>query len=52
MHLPASWTLERAAALRATVEQALMRAVPGLRVTIQLLPMNVEAYAPDQADPC
>ncbi|MEX8520842.1 MAG: cation diffusion facilitator family transporter [Leptothrix sp. (in: b-proteobacteria)] len=52
MHLPASWTLERAAALRAAVEQALMRAVPGLRVTIQLLPMNVEAYAQDQADPC
>lgn len=44
MHLPASWTLGRAAAARAAVEQALMRAVPGLRTTIQLLPSDVEAH--------
>ena len=30
MHMPADWTLGRAAAVRAEVEQALMRAVPGL----------------------
>jgi hypothetical protein len=38
MHMPATWTLGRAAALRGSVEQALMSAVPGLRATIQLLP--------------
>jgi len=42
MHLPASWTLARAAALRGTVEQALLQDVPGLRVRIELLPSNVE----------
>jgi D-tyrosyl-tRNA(Tyr) deacylase len=30
MHMPASWSLGRAAALRTSVEQALMSAVPGL----------------------
>ncbi|MEO6280936.1 cation diffusion facilitator family transporter [Roseateles sp.] len=45
MHMPASWTLGRAAALRLEVEQALMAAVPGLRASIQLLPMDVEAHA-------
>ncbi len=44
MHLPGQWSLARAAALRAAVEQALMDAVPGLRATIQLLPMDVEAH--------
>ena len=44
MHVPASWTLGRAAALRAQVERALMRDVVGLRTTIQLLPTDVEAY--------
>ena len=39
MHMPPSWTLQRAAALRSSVEQALMSEVPGLRATIQLLPM-------------
>jgi len=43
MHVPASWTLGRAAALRGEVEQALMDEVPGLRASIQLLPSNVEA---------
>ena len=42
MHVPASWTLGRAAALRGEVEQALMREVAGLRASIQLLPSNVE----------
>jgi cation diffusion facilitator family transporter len=42
MHVPASWTLGRAAALRGEVEQALMNEVAGLRASIQLLPSNVE----------
>ena len=50
MHMPASWTLGRAAAVRASVEQALMSAVPGLRATIQLLPSDVEAHFTDQED--
>jgi cation diffusion facilitator family transporter len=50
MHLPASWSLGRAAALRASVEQALMSEVPGLRATIQLLPTDVEAHV-DAAEP-
>lgn len=45
MHLPAAWPLGRAAALRAEVEQALTHAVPGLRVSIQLLPTDVEVPA-------
>ena len=51
MHMPASWTLGRAAALRGSVEQALMSAVPGLRASIQLLPMDVEAHVDDRKDP-
>jgi cation diffusion facilitator family transporter len=50
MHMPASWTLGRAAALRLSVEQALMSAVPGLRASIQLLPSDVEAHAGDERD--
>jgi cation diffusion facilitator family transporter len=50
MHMPAGWTLQRAAALRSSVEQALMSAVPGLRATIQLLPMDVEAHFDDPKD--
>lgn len=50
MHMPASWTLGRAAALRTSVEQALMSAVPGLRATIQLLPSDVEAHFDDPKD--
>ncbi|MBS0338961.1 MAG: cation transporter [Proteobacteria bacterium] len=45
MHVPGDWSLQRAARLRDGVEQALMDAVPGLRVTIQLLPLNMEARA-------
>ncbi len=50
MHMPSSWTLGRAAAVRTSVEQALMSAVPGLRASIQLLPMNVEAHFDDVKD--
>jgi cation diffusion facilitator family transporter len=51
MHMPAGWTLGRAAALRAAVEQALMSAVPGLRASIQLLPMDVEAHFDEPGEP-
>jgi cation diffusion facilitator family transporter len=51
MHMPSSWTLGRAASLRGSVEQALMSAVPGLRASIQLLPMDVEAHFGDEEDP-
>jgi divalent metal cation (Fe/Co/Zn/Cd) transporter len=47
MHMPADWTLGRAAALRTDVEAALMREVPGLRASIQLLPSNVETHFND-----
>ena len=50
MHMPAGWTLGRAAALRTSVEQALMSAVPGLRASIQLLPTDVEAHFDDPKD--
>jgi cation diffusion facilitator family transporter len=50
MHMPATWSLRRAAALRVSVEQALMSAVPGLRATIQLLPMDVEGHFDDPQD--
>jgi cation diffusion facilitator family transporter len=50
MHMPAGWTLGRAAALRTSVEQALIAAVPGLRATIELLPTNVEAQFDDGRD--
>ena len=43
LHMPAHWTLGRAAAVRAEVERALMAAVPGLHASIQLLPNDVEA---------
>lgn len=50
LHMPASWTLGRAAAVRMAVEQALMSAVPGLRASIQLLPSDVEAHFNDEKD--
>jgi cation diffusion facilitator family transporter len=50
MHMPPNWSLQRAAALRSSVEMALMSAVPGLRATIQLLPMDVEAHFDDAAE--
>ena len=45
MHVPGAWSLQRAAGLRDGLEQALMDALPGLRVTIQLLPLGMEARA-------
>ncbi len=50
MHMPASCSLGRAAAIRISVEQALMCAVPGLRATIELLPSDVEAHFDDRQD--
>jgi cation diffusion facilitator family transporter len=50
MHMPAGWTLGRAAALRTSVEQALVSDVPGLRASIQLLPSDVEAIFSDRED--
>ena len=50
MHMPSDWTLRRAAAIRSSVEQALMSAVPGLRATIQLLPNDVEVHSQDEDD--
>jgi divalent metal cation (Fe/Co/Zn/Cd) transporter len=47
LHLPTDWPLGRAAAMRGTLEQALMNAVPGLRASIQLLPLDVEAHSDD-----
>lgn len=44
MHVPSTWSLGRAAALRGAVEQALMSEVDGLRASIQLLPTHMEAY--------
>ncbi|HEY0200262.1 MAG TPA: cation diffusion facilitator family transporter [Burkholderiaceae bacterium] len=47
MHVPADWTLGRAAVQRAAVERALVDAVPGLRASIQLLPSDTETqYLP------
>ncbi len=51
MHMPSAWTLGRAAVVRTSVEQALMNDVPGLRASIQLLPMDVEAHFDDLKDP-
>jgi len=50
MHMPADWSLRRAAAVRTSVEQGMMAAVPGLRATIQLLPSDVEAHFDDPRD--
>jgi cation diffusion facilitator family transporter len=42
MHVPGNWSLSLAATRRADIERALMGAVPGLKVTIELLPQSVE----------
>jgi cation diffusion facilitator family transporter len=47
MHMASDCTLGHAAAVRTSVEQALMAAVPGLRATLQLLPTDVEAHFDD-----
>ena len=48
MHMPADWTLGRAADERSRVELGLLQAVPGLRASIQLLPLGVEAHLGDE----
>lgn len=40
MHVPAHWTLGRAAQARAAVEAALLHSLPGLHATIELLPQG------------
>ena len=50
IHMPSSWTLGRADAVRKSLEQALMHAVPGLRSSIQMLPCDVEAHFDDPCD--
>lgn len=45
MHLPAHWTLARAAALRGEVERALLTAVPAAACAIQMLPVGDEPLA-------
>ena len=47
MHMPADWSLARATTMRVEVEHALMALVPGARITIQMLPLDVEAHAGD-----
>lgn len=47
MHVPPGWTLGRADALRARVEQELLTAVPGLSASIQILPDGVEPISID-----
>lgn len=42
LHLPPTYSLQKAAQLRNQVEQILVNAVPGLHVTIELLPSNIE----------
>ena len=49
VHVPGNWSLAHAAALRADVESALVRTVPGLRASIQLLPDDVEPLPDDEA---
>ncbi|RYX92815.1 MAG: cation transporter [Comamonadaceae bacterium] len=51
IHVPGNWTLSRAAALRGRVEAALFEGVPGLHVSIQLLPSDVEPMVGDDATP-
>lgn len=50
VHMPGNWSLERAARLRAEIEAALIRAIPGLRASIQLLPSDVEPQFEDDVD--
>ncbi|MFC4623155.1 cation diffusion facilitator family transporter [Comamonas nitrativorans] len=42
MHVPAQWTLGKAARLRRQVEEDLMAAVPGLHATLEILPVGME----------
>lgn len=51
LHLPAGWSLQRAAAVRGELERALVQAVPGLRAGIQLLPLDVEPLGVEAGGP-
>ena len=42
LHLPADWSLRRAAALGGELERALLAALPQLQVSVQLLPLDTE----------
>jgi cation diffusion facilitator family transporter len=42
MHMPAEWTLQQAARLRADITHQLVHAVPGLQVLVQLLPNDLD----------
>ncbi|MBS0401545.1 MAG: cation transporter [Proteobacteria bacterium] len=42
LHLPADWSLRRAAALGGELERALLAALPQLHVSVQLLPLDTE----------
>ena len=50
MHVPANWTLGRAAALRDQAERCLIDAVHNLRVTIELLPAGQEPVGLQASD--
>ena len=51
LHMPPAWSLARASAMRAQVEQALHARVPGARVTVQILPLGAEPNVGDVALP-
>ena len=51
MHVPANWTLGRAAAQRAQAERSLIAAVRNLRVTIELLPTGQEPVGLQHGEP-
>jgi divalent metal cation (Fe/Co/Zn/Cd) transporter len=42
MHVPAHWSLGKAACLRRRVEADLMAVVPGLHATLEILPIGSE----------
>ena len=50
LHVPGTWTLAHAAAVRGEVERELAERVHGLHTSIQLLPTNVEPYASPVTD--
>ena len=51
MHMPARWSLGRAAALRTSVELARLRPAPGRRPPTPRGPLAVAAAPPDDTDP-
>ena len=48
LHMPPNWTLQRAADTRYAVEKALIDAIPGLHVTIEMLTMGQETVQDEQ----